>query len=36
MQLMNCNFVRNQALSYPALYVLYPNRGGLLRKENPH
>ena len=36
MQLMNCNFVRNQALSYPALYVLYPNRGGLLREENPH
>ena len=36
MQIINCDFVRNRALSYPAIYVLYPNRGGLDRDENPH
>lgn len=36
MQLLNCDFVHNSALSYPAICTLYPNRGGLTKAENPN
>ena len=34
--MLNCNVVRNQAVSYPALYVETPNAGGDDPKVNPH
>ena len=36
LQMVNCNFVRNQALSYPAIYLCYPNRGDVNMSDNPH
>lgn len=36
MSLINCDIVNNSALSYPAIYTLYPNRGGTNAAENPH
>lgn len=36
LQMVNCNFVRNQALSYPAIYLCYPNRGDVNISDNPH
>ena len=36
MNLLNCDVVRNQAPSYPAIFCLYPNRGGTTPAENPH
>ena len=36
LQMVNCNFVRNQALSYPAIYLCYPNRGDVNKSDNPH
>ena len=34
--ILNSNVVRNQAVSYPALYVNTPNAGGDVAANNPH